>query len=30
MPRELRDVNVLAYQSWEATRLRVASIDSRH
>jgi hypothetical protein len=24
----LRDVNVIAYQSWEATRLRVSSIDA--
>ncbi|MHB8972748.1 MAG: right-handed parallel beta-helix repeat-containing protein [Pirellulaceae bacterium] len=27
-PEQLRDVNVLVYQSWEATRLRVASVDS--
>ncbi|MHB0960687.1 MAG: right-handed parallel beta-helix repeat-containing protein [Pirellulaceae bacterium] len=27
-PEQLRDVNVLAYQSWEATRLRVASVDA--
>ena len=26
-PQQLQDVNLLAYQSWEATRLRIASLD---